>query len=102
MKLIAVLGIEEYKKKINRLFAEIKIPVFSEMEVKGYQNLGAALDGDSNWFSDHSEYVYSVINFAFVPDNAADEILEKIKALNDQKAFERPLHAFQLDVEKYI
>lgn len=102
MKLIAVLGIEEYKNQINKVFAENGIPIFSEVKIKGFQNQDKTLNTAASWFSDHDEYVYSVANFAFVADESAGKILNKIQELNQKNIFERPLHAFQLDVEKFV
>ena len=76
------------------------MPVFSELEVKGirigqFSSLG-------NWFGSSNHPTYSTLNFAFLEDEKANLLLEKIHAVNDSDKLERPIHAFQLAVEKFV
>ena len=101
MKLIAIFSIEELRDETARLFKDCQIPVFSELEVKGFKlSQGAGEAG--NWFGSHSQPVYSVLNFAFVDDPDAEGLLKRIEVLNNRNENDRPIHAVQLNVEKYV
>ena len=101
MKLIAIFSIEELRDELTQLFKESQIPIFSELEVKGFKlsERGGEL---SNWFGSHSQPVYSVLNFAFVDDSLTEGLLQRIKAINAGNENGRAIHAVQLNVEQYV
>ena len=101
MKLIAIFSIEELRDETARLFKDCQIPVFSELAVKGFKlSQGAGEAG--NWFGSHSQPVYSVLNFAFVDDTVAEGLLRRIEVINNKNENGRPMHAVQLNVERYV
>lgn len=102
MKLIAVFCIEEYKREVKKIFIDNNVPVFSGVDIRGFRIPDKSLPNGANWFSDHSEYEHSVLNFAFVNAEQADKMLEAIKQTNQSAEMERPIHAFQMNVEKYV
>ena len=44
MKLLIVLGIQEYKEDLCQLFRESHVSVFSEVDIKGYKKEEVAVD----------------------------------------------------------
>ena len=101
MKLIAIFSIEELGGEVAQLFKDCQIPVFSELGVKGFKLSEGAGDA-GNWFGSHSQPVYSVLNFAFVDDSLAEGLLQSIEVINAGNKNGRPIHAVQLNVEKYV
>lgn len=101
MKLIAVFCIDEFKKQVKQIFIKNQVPVFSGLDIRGFRLPDKSLTKE-NWFTDHSDYEHSVVSFSFVSVEQAEKILEDIKHINDSHELERPIHAFQLDVEKFV
>lgn len=100
MKLIAIFSIEEFKQYTERLFKELQVPVFSELDVKGIR-----IDQTNtlnSWFGSSNHPTYSTLNFAFLDDGKAEQLMNKIKTVNNSNELERPIHAFQLGVEKFV
>ncbi len=104
MKLIAVLSIEEYEKELMKLFSKVHIPVFSELEMKGYK---FDEHTEAGWFG-HRRMApqFSVMNIAFVNEEQAEALMAAIADFNAKKQKEgagtNPVHAFQLGVEKMV
>ncbi len=100
MKLIAFLTLDDYQDILKNILQQHKIPVFSQLPVKGYRiqetNLGAS------WFSGNSNIEYAVLNFSFLEEAQASKLMNAIKAVNEKSDLERPIHAYQLNVEKVV
>ena len=101
MKLIIVLGIKEIQEELNKVFKDMKIPIFSKVDIEGFKTEEKIADM-SNWFGNHQESDFSVMFFAFVHEKDADTILKGINDLNLNKDRIRPFHAFQMPVEKFV
>ena len=101
MKLIIVLGIKEIQGELNKVFKDMKIPIFSKVNVEGFKTEENIVD-ISNWFGNHKESDFSVMFFAFVNAKDANKILNGINQLNLNKDRIRPFHAFQMPVEKFV
>ncbi|MEQ6122213.1 hypothetical protein [Reichenbachiella sp. MALMAid0571] len=101
MKLIIVLGIKEIQGELNKVFKEMKIPIFSKVDIEGFKTEENVADM-SNWFGNHKESDFSVMFFTFVHTKDADAILKDINKLNLSKNRIRPFHAFQMPVEKFV
>lgn len=101
MKLIIVLGMQEHQADLSKMFKEANTPIYSKMDVEGFKTGSKQVDM-SNWFGDSVDGDMSIMFFAFVPENNAENIIEKVKAFNNNENRMAPLHAFQLPVEKFI
>ncbi len=101
MKLLIITSIDEYKKDICKLFKESNIEIYSTMDIEGHKLLSHKNNQD-NWFSDHRETYKSKLHFSFTSENLADNILKKIENYNKEKAYQNPVKAVVLDIEKFI
>jgi hypothetical protein len=100
MKLIAIFSIEELRKEIEKILRTVEVPVFSELDVRGFKN-EIGLSG-SNWFGSGTVPTFSVLNFAFVPDDQSQRLLDHISNLNDSGKLDHRIHAVVLNIEKSI
>ena len=101
MKLIIVLGVHEHQEQLSELFKEAGIPIFSKVDVEGFQSGSKQVDM-SNWFGGGIDANSSILFFAFVPKQLAEIIIEKVRTFNSDENRISPLHLFQLPVEKFI
>lgn len=103
MKLVAVLSTENHKNTIRQLFIRKKISVFSELNVNGFRPVyheGFEAPEGSEDTGLHP--VFSVLSFAFVTDSQGKELIRDIDLFNDRETLSKPVHAFQLDVDRYV
>jgi hypothetical protein len=101
MKLIIVLGIKEFQEELNTVFKELMIPIFSKVDIEGFKTEDNTVD-ISNWFGQDENSDFSVMFFAFVPENKANMLMKVIEGLNLSKKRTRSFHAFQMPVEKFV
>ena len=100
MKLIVVLGIAEYEKDLKNIFKGQKIPVFSELPIKGFKSQLA--EEDMGWFQAGDNGVFSNLFFAFIQGEQAEPLLNAIKEFNNSLEGNNPFHAFLMNVEKFV
>ncbi len=99
MKLIVLMCVEEYAETARNLLRDVGVPGFSESEMQGYKL--QEVDESQNWFGDKHLLESSHIFFTMCTAEKAGELLkevEKCKAENKVSS----VHAFQLNIEKYI
>lgn len=101
-KLVAVIGLEEYDEQLNKLFARIEIPVFSELDIRGFRVPEDEQESIGNWFAHRRNPIYSSLNFAFLTNDQADRLMNAIMEFNETTAKQRPVHAFMMNVERAI
>ena len=103
MKLIAVLSTENHKKTLRKLFIRKKISVFSELNVNGFRPVyheGYEIEDELEEVNLHP--VFSIMSFAFVTDSQAKELIRDIDLFNTKETLPKPVHAFQLDVDRFV
>ena len=100
-KWIVVMGVEEYRDTLNQMFLKSEIVIFSEVQVKGFRFTQNQLAGELASLST-LDPVYSVVSFALTEAPKATLMLEEIEKFNQSKERARPLHAFQVNVEKMV
>lgn len=103
MKLVAVLSTDNHKNALRQLFIRKKIAVFSELNIKGFRPLyheGFEVPEKPEDVNLHP--VFSVLSFAFVNDSEARELIRDIDLFNSEEKLPKPVHAFQLDVDRYV
>ena len=101
MKLIVVMSIEEYAEHLKKIFAEHKVPVYSEAPIQGFK-LQREQHEQDDWFVHRHVTIYSHLVFAFVDALKADELLSAIENYSKQEKLINPIRAFQLGVEKVV
>ncbi|WP_456427273.1 hypothetical protein [Rhodocaloribacter sp.] len=101
MKLVIIMSVEQYAEVLERLYAEHRIPVFSETEVQGYR-LDENVRTPLNWFGRAHTPIYSKLTFAFVSDEKAAELIDAIDAYNREHDLGSPIRAFQMPVERSV
>jgi len=103
MKIVAVLGLKEYEQELKKLFKNVKIPVFSEIDIRGFRMSDDQNRSGSNWFAHPAEHsMFSVLHFVFLEAKEAERILAAIEEFNNSSKIERTVHAYMLDVEKMV
>ena len=100
MKLVVVMGIQQHKEILRKIFRDNKVPVFSEMPTQGYKHQDT-YDEAGNWFAVHHPAIDSQLFFTFVEDAKADELMSGIQAWCAQEKLPNPIHAFQMNVEQH-
>ena len=101
MKLIVVMGIEEYADHLRKLFTEHKVPVYSEAPIQGFK-LQREQNEQDDWFVHRHVTIYSHLIFAFVDEQKAAELLSAIENYSKENKLNNPIRAFQLGVEKAV
>jgi len=101
MKLLIVMGMQEHQAELSKMFKESNTPIYSKLDVEGCKTGSKQVDM-ANWFGDSINGDLSIMFFAFVPKQNADNILKKVTQFNADEDRIAPLHAFQLPVEKFI
>lgn len=91
----------EHQEQLNQLFKNADIPIFSKVDVEGFKSGSKQVDL-SNWFGDGIDGYLSVMYFAFVPKQNAENIMEKVKTFNADEDRMAPIHAFELPVDKFV
>ena len=95
------MGVEEYRDSLNEMFLKSGIVVFSEVQVKGFRFTQSQLANDAAPLN-LMDPVYSVISFALTQQEHAESLLKQIEQFNSSHQRARPLHAFQVNVEKMV
>lgn len=101
MKLIVVMGIEEYADHLRKIFITHKVPVYSEAPIQGFK-LHQEQHEQDDWFVHRHVTIYSHLLFAFVDDEKAQELLSAIEHYSKEQKLLNPIRAFQLSVEKTV
>ena len=101
MKLVAIMSLEAYSGRLEKLYADHKVPVFSEFDIRGFRLEDTAID-KMDWFGHPKPPLYSTLTFAFVPDEKAGELLDAIEGVNQDLDTSHPIRAFQMDVERSV
>ena len=100
-KWIVVMGIEEYRDELNEIFHRSGIVIFSEVQAKGYRFTQSQMTDDTIPVN-LMDPVYSVVSFALTDSVQATTLMNEIESFNESNQRARPLHAFQVNVEKIV
>ncbi|MDW3211423.1 MAG: hypothetical protein R8N23_16250 [Reichenbachiella sp.] len=101
MKQVIVLSIKDYESEIQKILKGIEIPIFSKVDIDGCRNAKRGVDL-TNWFANSVDSDFSVMYFAFVASDVADQILDAIECWNESKGSQNPMHAFIQPVERIV
>lgn len=101
MKQVIVLSVKDFESDLRTVLKGLEIPIFSKIDIEGCRNTQGSLDL-SNWFASSSDPDFSLMYFAFVPDEVADKILNAIHEWNTNQSSLSPMHAYLLPVERSV
>ncbi|MGL1887468.1 MAG: hypothetical protein OCD76_13215 [Reichenbachiella sp.] len=101
MKQVIILSPRAYQDKIKTILKGLHISVFSKLDIEGYSTETDKIDV-TNWFGAGKEVDFSVMFFAFVKEDSAEEILNAVAKWNTENGDMLPLHAYQMPVEKSV
>lgn len=99
MKLIIITAVSQFEENIKVLLKKSGVKVFSFQEIKGFRDTSEE-SFESNWFA--SDYIEnnSVLFYAFVPKENADETFKKVNEFNLTLKSKSKVHISLLDIEK--
>lgn len=101
MKLIALMGLQEQKNEIRKVFEQRDVQIYSEVEITGHTSETIRRHGW--WVFEGSDFpLYSTMYFAIVSAEKSEEIMHHIERLQADTQAEHPPRAFQVNVEKMI
>jgi hypothetical protein len=101
MKLIAIMSLDAYRDEVHRLLRDREIEVFSELDIEGYhQSSGAG--AMPAWFGGGTPPTDSTLTWAFLDEAQAETLLDAVAALNKRRNLDRPVRAFEMNVERAV
>jgi hypothetical protein len=101
MKLLAIIGDEEARPKVRKLFMSHQVHLFSNMAIRGC-SCDAFKEPIAWWPSEKDLSTYSSLCFAILDDAKAESIMAELERqpIATDPAF--PARAFVLNVEKML
>ncbi|MCF4101151.1 hypothetical protein L1I30_05700 [Gillisia sp. M10.2A] len=101
MKLLIITAVEQFEKDVLHILKSAHIEAFSGSDIDGYKN-PASLLLTSSWFPGEQGGVESSLFFSFTEDDKIDELFKLIETFNHESAFNNPIKAVVVPIEKYI
>jgi hypothetical protein len=101
MKLIAIMCLDAYRGDVHALLREREIEVFSELDIEGYHQSSAAGTAPA-WFGGGTPSTDSTLVWAFLAEDQATILMDAVATFNDERDLERPVRAFQMDVDRAV
>lgn len=102
MKLVAIMSVAAYADALHDLVRAHRIPVYSETDIRGYHTDTPSDVRRLGWFGRADTPAYSHLAFAFLPDDAAQGLLDTIAEHNATHDLDHPLRAFLMPVEQAV
>jgi len=99
MKLLMITAIEAFEKDIKFLLKKSSITHFSYTDVKGHRDLSEESVGE-NWFASDMNESQSIIFYAFVPEEKADNLFNSVKKFNEEQRTSSKVHIVVMNIEK--
>jgi len=101
MKLIAIIGDEETRPQVRKMFMEHQVNLFSNVAIRGC-SCEAVKEPLAWWPSDKDMSTYSSLCFAILDDDKAERIMKELEAspIASDPAF--PSRVFMMNVEKML
>ena len=97
MKLMMLMYLEEDEACVNRLVAELGVPMVSQLGVEGMEGVGSGKAG--GWYGESAPY-QSRMTLTVVDDAMADRIVEAIGRCEGIVDPRHPIRVVQLAVER--
>lgn len=99
MKLLVVLSVKEYQRKVTALLEQSGVKLFSVINIEGYKKKA----GSISWFASHpnSTKTDSILLFSFTTAEVAQVAIKTIDECNAEARNSFPAHAFVMNVESF-
>jgi len=101
MKLIAIMSLDAYRDEVHQLLRDREIEVFSELDIEGYHQSSDA-GATPAWFGGGTPPTDSTLTWAFLDEAQAERLLDAVAALNERRNLDRPVRAFEMNVERAV
>jgi len=101
MKLVAIMSLDAYRDELHGLLRDREIEVFSELDIEGHHQSSGAGAAPS-WFGGRTPPTDSTLTWAFLDDAQAEALLDAVAALNERRDLDRPVRAFEMNVERAV
>jgi len=99
MKLIMIMSIGEHTEEVRKLLWSHRIPVFSELEMKGVK-LDHGTGEPGNWFGHTRPPAFSHLLLVAVNDETAGKLMGILSDYSGKAHSITPIHAMQLSIEQ--
>jgi hypothetical protein len=99
MKLLLITAIEAFENDIKFLLKKSSITSFSYKDIKGFRDLTEKSVGD-NWFAGSMDESQSILFYAFVEKEKADQLFNAVAKFNEQQRTLSKVHVVVLNIEK--
>lgn len=99
MKLLIITAVKAFEDKVKKTLAGNKVNTYSYNAVVGYRD--STQDAvDTNWFGTEMNKTESLLFFAFVADEIAEDVFEAIEELNKTCDLHSKVHIVVTPIEK--
>ncbi|WP_372751029.1 hypothetical protein [Labilibaculum sp.] len=102
MKVVIIFCVSSFYDNLKKIYQIANISAYSEFDVKGYTKKADKNGGNSNWFASNKEYYDSTATFSFLSEDKALILMNQISEFNNTIDCCSPIHAYMLDVDKFI
>lgn len=102
MKVVTIFCVSSFYDELKKIYRTAGVDSYSEFDVKGFSRKQDKNGVGSNWFASSKEHYDSIATFAFLNEEKGDELMEQISKFNQELDCCSPMHAYMLDVEKFI
>ncbi len=100
MKLLVIIAIKEFEKKIKQILKQSGVAIFSYRNVTGYKDITEE-SIENNWFASEMNENESVMFYAFVKEENVDIVFGLIDEFNSNQKTLSNIHIAVLNIEKY-
>ncbi|MDP8305936.1 MAG: hypothetical protein RAO75_05455 [Candidatus Chlorobium antarcticum] len=101
MKFLAIMGHEETRPQVRKLFQQYRVHMFSNIAIRGCNCQRSEMESMSWWPSDESLGTYSSLCFAILDASKAEEIMAELEKNPIAVDKDFPARAFLMNVEKF-
>ncbi|MDT9546459.1 MAG: hypothetical protein HQ516_04120 [Chlorobium sp.] len=101
MKFLAIMGHEETRPQVRKLFQQYRVHMFSNIAIRGCNCQRNEMESMPWWPSDESLGTYSSLCFAILEAAKAEEIMAEIERNPIAVDKDFPARAFLMNVEKF-
>ena len=102
MKVVIIFCVSSFYNDLKKIYRTAGVGAYSEFDVKGYTQKHIKDGQVPNWFASNKDYYDSIASFSFLTDEKGSELLNQITLFNNDIDCCNPMHAYMLDVEKFI
>jgi len=102
MKVVIIFCVKAFYDELKQIYNKAGVDAYSEFDVKGYTKKQGGKCEAPNWFASSKNHYDSTATFAFLSEEKGDDLLKHIETFNSGIDCCSPIHAYMLDVEKFI